>query len=323
MTTRTRYFVILSLLVLAIGLGTGLVAYYVGRDASLGRGGLEELQWVSRDAAVVAYADVQDVMRSEIRQRIRDAVPASENGPREFLDRTGIDIEHDIDRIVAALQPHAGAETDGLVLARGRFDEARIESLMRERGADVESYKGKRLIAYRRPTPAGDSVTLSFVEPGLVAVGSGPSVRAAIDLERDGDSVANNTDLMNLIRPLETADAWAVGRMDRLLESATLPDRVARQIPPVTWFSMSGRVDDSVTGVLRADARDEEAAASLRDLVRGLMALARLQAGTQPLFQALLQSFSLSSEGKTVSLSFSVPGEAFDAIGRQPSQKPQ
>jgi len=75
--------------------------------------------------------------------------------------------------------------------------------------------------------------------------------------------------------------------------------------------------------VLRADARDEEAAASLRDLVRGLMALARLQAGTQPLFQALLQSFSLSSEGKTVSLSFSVRGEAFDAIGRQPSQKPQ
>ena len=30
MTTRTRYFVIVSLLVLGVGLGTGLVAYYVG-----------------------------------------------------------------------------------------------------------------------------------------------------------------------------------------------------------------------------------------------------------------------------------------------------
>ena len=30
MTTRTRYFVIASLLVLGVGLGTGLVAYYVG-----------------------------------------------------------------------------------------------------------------------------------------------------------------------------------------------------------------------------------------------------------------------------------------------------
>ena len=30
MATRTRYFVIVSLLVLGVGLGTGLVAYYVG-----------------------------------------------------------------------------------------------------------------------------------------------------------------------------------------------------------------------------------------------------------------------------------------------------
>ena len=30
MTVRTRYFVIVSLLVIVVGLGTGLVAYYVG-----------------------------------------------------------------------------------------------------------------------------------------------------------------------------------------------------------------------------------------------------------------------------------------------------
>jgi hypothetical protein len=33
MTTRTRYFVIVSLLVLGVGLGSGLVAYYVGFPA--------------------------------------------------------------------------------------------------------------------------------------------------------------------------------------------------------------------------------------------------------------------------------------------------
>ena len=35
MTTRTRYFVITSLLVLAVGLGTGLLAYYVGVPGGL------------------------------------------------------------------------------------------------------------------------------------------------------------------------------------------------------------------------------------------------------------------------------------------------
>jgi len=34
MTTKTRYFVIISLLVLTVGLGTGLLAYYVGFPTS-------------------------------------------------------------------------------------------------------------------------------------------------------------------------------------------------------------------------------------------------------------------------------------------------
>ena len=58
MTARTRYFVIASLLVLGVGLGTGLVAYYVGFPAGafVRAGGPDELQLIPRDAAVVAYA---------------------------------------------------------------------------------------------------------------------------------------------------------------------------------------------------------------------------------------------------------------------------
>ena len=60
MTTRTRNFVIVSLAVLGIGLGTGLVAYYVGFPAgALGRqGGPDELAYVPRDASAIAFANV-------------------------------------------------------------------------------------------------------------------------------------------------------------------------------------------------------------------------------------------------------------------------
>src|SRR5438128_426730 len=117
MTTRTRYFVITSLLVLGIGVGTGLLAYYVGLPAGLllDRNGPEELQYVARDAAVVAYADVREIMASDVRQKIRRALPAPENGQRQFQDQTGIDIESDIDHVVACLQPHDG-RTAGLVI---------------------------------------------------------------------------------------------------------------------------------------------------------------------------------------------------------------
>ena len=105
MTSKTRYFVIASLLVIGVGLGTGLVAYYVGFPAGAfqGRGGPAELDYVPRDAAVIAYADVREVMSSELRQRLRSAIPMPENGQRELEEKTGINIESDIDRIVACL----------------------------------------------------------------------------------------------------------------------------------------------------------------------------------------------------------------------------
>src|SRR5256885_1717507 len=100
MTSRTRYFVIASLLVLTVGVGSGLVAYYVGfpTSAFTTEGGPQELRYVPRDAAVVAFANVQEIMTSELRQRIKAAVPIPENGQREFESHTGINIETYIDR---------------------------------------------------------------------------------------------------------------------------------------------------------------------------------------------------------------------------------
>jgi hypothetical protein len=339
MTTRTRYFVIVSLLVLAVGVGTGLVAYFVGLSPSAfaERGATEELRYLPRDASVVAYADVHEVMTSELRQRVRHALPMQrqEDGQREFQNETGINIETDIDRIVACLEPDGTVPGGGMVLARGRFDEVKIEALMHEHGAQVEHYKNSRLIVgehldvgRRRPTDGGvadnpkvgpprpDRFALSFIEPGLVAVGGTSLVRHAIDLHTSGGaSVVTNDALMKQVRALDRGNAWAVGRFDLLRSNAGFPQGVAAQLPAITWFSVSGHVDGGLRGVVRAEAGDEEAARNLRDVVRGFLALARLQAGSKPEFQGFLQSLELGGAGKTVALSFEVPAQLFDLLG--------
>jgi hypothetical protein len=340
MTMRTRYFVIVSLLVLAVGVGAGLVAYYVGLSprAFAQRAGTEELRYLPRDASVVAYADVHEVMTSELRQRLRHAVPMQrqEDGQRQFQNETGINIETDIDRVVACLEPDAARVSGaGMVLARGRFDEVKIEALMREHGAQVETYKNSRLIVadhidigHRKPADGGvvdnpnvgpprpDRFALSFIEPGLVAVGGISLVRHAIDLHRSGgDSAVTNDELMKQVRSLESGNAWAVGRLDLLRSNAGFPKGVATQLPAIKWFSASGHVDGGLRGVVRAEAGDEEAAKNLRDVVRGFLALARLQAGSKPEFQGFLQSLELGGAGKTVALSFDVPAQLFDVLG--------
>ena len=313
MTIRTRSFVIASLLVLLVGIGTGLVAYYVGLPQGVFQSGVpQELRYVPVDATLVAYASVQDVMHSELRQKIRRVIPIPENGQQQFQDETGINIETDIDRVVACLGRPAG----GLVLARGRFDTVKIEALMRNHGAGVEEYKGKRLIAQAAAAPPlGEGFALAFMEPGLAAVGTTAMVRTAIDLMTDGSNVTSNQELMSQIRSVDAGNAWVVGRFDDLRASARLPEQIASQIPPITWLSVDSRIDTGIRGTVRADTRDAEAASNLRDVLKGFVALAKLQAGNKPEFQAVVQSLELGGTDKTVTLSFSVPGEVFDAVG--------
>ena len=57
------------------------------------------------DAAVVAYCNVQDVMHSQLRQKLQQHMPNREEGQAEFERETGINIERDIDRVVGFLVP--------------------------------------------------------------------------------------------------------------------------------------------------------------------------------------------------------------------------
>jgi hypothetical protein len=163
---------------------------------------------------------------------------------------------------------------------------------------------------------------VSFMEPGLVAIGSTQLIRSAIDLHHAGnnpqkglESVTGNEELMALVRSMDDGNAWAVGRFDALGSHANLPDSVARQIPAITWVSASGHVNGGIRGVIRAEARDDEAANNLRDVVRGFLALAKLQTAAKPELQLMMQSLELSGTGKTVAISFAVPAEVFDIIG--------
>ena len=317
MTVRTRYFAIASLLVLTAGLGTGLVAYYVGLSPFPQQAGTEELHRVPANASLVAFADVRHIMASPLREKLRNILPLSGDGQRELQNHTGINIETDIDRVVAAFAEAAdsakGAQSSVLVLARGRFDVVKIEAVMRDHGARVEDYKGTRMIegTERAGHPA---LSVAFLEPGLLGVGTSGLVRSAVDLAGGGANVTANDELMSFIRDLDSGNAWAVGRFDALASRARLPAGVRANLPAVSWFSATATIDSGVSGVFRAETRDEQAANALRDVVRGVLSLAKLQAPAQPELQQLLGSLQLAGTGKTVALSFQFPASLFDAI---------
>ena len=345
MTKRTRIFMTGSAAVLAGGLCTGLVAYYgAGFPALVASTGPTELSYVPADASVVAYADVKSIMHSDLRQRFKQSVPMpmGEEGQKEFYEKTGIDIENDVDYVVAAASNinAPGAHPNGVVVARGRFDIVKLEALAREHGAQVQDYKGKRLLTLVHessnvdvPVEPGTDAKLSthlhaanktgvlaFLEPGLVAIGDIDSVQRAIDAQLSAHSITSNNEMMELVTDIEQFNnAWAVGRFDLLASQAKLPDDIARRIPPVKWLAVAGHVNGGVSAQLRAEATDDQAAENLRGVINGVISLARLQGQNDPKLSSLVQSLQMSGSGKTVKLSFSVPAEIFELM--QPKQQ--
>ena len=314
MTRSTRYFFAGSAAVLAAGLCTGLVAYYGGGFQALSAStGPIELRYVPPDAAVIAYADVGAIMNSELRLRIKEAMPMHQQGQEEFAKETGIDIERDIQYVVAAVTP---GTKSALLVARGNFNFTILENLAVEHGGVVETYREKKLISKTNDSTDGPrGGTLAFLEPGLVAIGDTDTVKRAIDAQLTAQSIIGNDEMMTFVKDIEAGNnAWAVGRFDVLAAHAKLPEQIARQIPPVKWFAAAGHINGGVSGMVRVEANDDEAAELFRRQVNGALAFGEMVGRSDPRASAVLKTVQMSGTGKTVQLSFTLPGELLQMV---------
>ncbi len=277
------------------------------------------------DAVAVAHADVRAIMDSEFRQKVRQALPTGEELGK-FRDQLGVDIERDIDTVAAAYLGGAATGRSGLVIVRGRFNDAQIETLATQHGAVVGDYKGKRMLtmsapaagtagAAPSPAPHPAAAVVAFLEPGVLALGDELAVRRAIDTRASGDDIRKNAELMALISDVRVSgNAWVVGRVDAMTNNVNLPAEVKDHLPAVNLVAASVHVNGGVSGTLRAEARDDQAAEQLRDVIKGALAAGRLMTDQNPKMDAMLNSLQITGTGRTVSLTFTVPAELLDML---------
>src|SRR5262247_1022501 len=108
------------------------------------------------------------------------------------------------------------------------------------------------------------------------------------------------------------SNAWAIGRLDEMTKSTAIPDELKQHLPAVQWFMVSAQINSGVSGKVRAEARDEEAAQQLRAVVNGALAAGQLVAGRDSRMDAVLKSLQVTGSGTTVAVSFVVPPELLD-----------
>ena len=317
MTKRTRVFVLGASAMLIAGIGTAGLASYVGLDriGIFAADGSEELSYIPANVQLIAFVDVRHVMDSELRHKLQPDI-GSKRETSQLFEETGINIETDVDSVTVALVD-AALNQPPLVLARGRFDQPRIEASFLSKGGTTSEHAGVK-------TVTADDLAVAFIRPGLLAVGSPAAIQLALDARTsDTGTIKQNADMTRLMGRVEGAHTWTVAQFDVLQGRAPLPPDVVSQLPSISWFAASGRIDDGVSAVIHAEAKDEKAAQDLREVLRGFVALVRMQVGQQPEFAELVNSVQLSGEGTTVSLAFSVPPQMIDRLGAIGSQRPR
>jgi hypothetical protein len=325
MTRKTRTFVLAAAAVLFVGLAGGLIAYLAyNRVAGVGGGLPPEMRYVPAEVALVAFADVNAVMNSELRRALMPSVdPESRRGRQMMNDFAGVDVEKQVRHVVAYVEPYIPPDPQSpekpqipraLVMVQGTFDPARIEAFIRERAGTMDDYKGRKIFVRSED---GHEMAVGLVGSDLIAMGQSDLVRGVIDQSQGAGltkNITSNAEMMTLIRDNAGSTAWVVGQFSEISRRMRLPSGVSGQVPPVQMISAKANINGGVKLAIRAEAGDAAAADQLRDLVRGFIALGRLQAGAKPELETLLKSIELSGTNKTVRLSFALPADTVRAL---------
>jgi hypothetical protein len=200
-------------------------------------------------------------------------------------------------------------------VAHGRFDAGRIEAAVRNKGGMPGEYRGTRIVS-------NDNLSVAVVDTGVLIVGEPAGVRAALDTKASGaGSVTSDDSLMRLVHRVDSSTTWVVANFQSLQALKQLPGGVAGQLPAITWVAAGGEVGDGVAAHIFAEGRDARAAQDLQEVIKGFVALARMQTGQEAAFAELLNSVQLTNDGNTVTLSFAVPAQFFERLknsGRLP-----
>ena len=326
--TRSRLVVLASSLVVALGSLAAVGALYLDpARAAVGPLPGEALS-LPADVTFVMGFDVKRLVQSEFYQRFgKEKGMARPEAFAELEERTGLNPERDLDRVVIAGKGDAakGPREAGVVMVWGRFDQYKIgRAIETEKKANVTWKKhegvtdvpvpggeeGRRRPRLHRRRHAGD---------GLAGRGRGHPHQPRAGQARPQ---VQRWPIASLERGEARLDLLDGGGPEPAGQDADLRAGSRRrpglgleiQLPALQSLVVTGDLDPALSVEAIGEARDEAAAKNLADVVRGFFALAQLQAGQKPELKELTSAVSVATETNKVRVSARFSYELLESL---------
>ena len=264
------------------------------------------------NADAIGFVDVVSLREAPLlKDFIEQAMQKQRSNLALFQEKTGFDLERDLDRVMAGKV----GQQDFLVVVRARYDRLRVEQFLVDDGHfQSENYQGWMLY---RPREEGDKVSVSLID-GTVLLGSTSLVKGAIERNAaPGPSAADNATLLSDIGSIDSGNQiWGAGDFspDMLPNELRRPSGAQQLLRSLHHGTYQMRIDSGVHARARADFQDAETVRNLTDMLQGLLALARMQVSQNPDIARLLDSVQIEMSGASMIVNVNVDGELLKKI---------
>jgi hypothetical protein len=270
------------------------------------------------DAKVVAGINVDQARNSTLGQFLLSHMQNGDEGFAKLAATTGFDPRRDLREVLMGTVGHSGQQ--GLVLARGTFDAARIFAAARLGGHTVETYNGVDIL-----TGKDDSLThaVTFLDGSIAVAGDLSSVHGAIDRHSAANSALDLTLAAKIDQLSNSLDAWSVSMVPlAALANQKMPDTrlngilntdVVKSILQTSGGIKLGAIIQLSGEVVARSGKD---ATALADVVRflGTMVQSNAPAASAAAITALVQSLDVKADGNTVKVALAIPEQQIEGL---------
>jgi hypothetical protein len=191
----------------------------------------------------------------------------------------------------------------------GAFDaEAAAKKLLEdEPGLPVEDYQGTTLYRFGKASRESAEAAMAVTGPTSALFGHPVYLREMLDAGHGRKPSAAGVVEGWGFGSFAEESFWIAGQ-----PSKTLNAMVGRgsEVPPLQSFALSGRLATELSLRLRGKAPDAASAQKLADVVRGLVALGRLQMGSSsssPELGTIANSIQVELQAEQIDVSLTVP----------------
>ncbi|MDP2999512.1 MAG: hypothetical protein Q8N47_18630, partial [Bryobacterales bacterium] len=141
------------------------------------------MKLVPPDATVVAGVNVEQARITPFGQFVLKQMPLDDEGFRKMMEATGFDPRRDLREIlVASKGGQPSRHIQGIVMATGSFDPARILAAAKVAGVTATDYAGVEILSSKESPNGG----FAFLDRSLAIAGETEQVKAAIDRYKKG-----------------------------------------------------------------------------------------------------------------------------------------